>query len=285
MMIAVVRHARSPPPARPSAAPTGPWPRSSRRASRAASASARVLVHERRQQRLVQRAPVDADADRLAVVDGDAHDRLEVLVVALRADVAGVDAVLGERAAPLPGTRPAAGGRCSGSRRSAARPRPGRPACAGSPARRAAAPSLFTVTRTSSEPAWASAATCSAVASASAVSVLVIDCTTTGWREPILTPPTLTVTVSRRPGRCGSPSTSGGSGPRRPAVPTAGSTLIPADRWMSKYVIQTSSAHQGQETHQVDRALDGHADPVAGQALDDRDRDPPAVHAAGRAAR
>ena len=44
----------------------------------------------------------------------------------------------------------------------------------------AAAASLLTVMRTSSEPAWASAATWMAVASASAVSVLVIDCTTTG---------------------------------------------------------------------------------------------------------
>ena len=43
-----------------------------------------------------------------------------------------------------------------------------------------AAASLLTVMRTSSLPAWASAATCSAVASASAVSVLVIDWTTTG---------------------------------------------------------------------------------------------------------
>ena len=44
----------------------------------------------------------------------------------------------------------------------------------------AAAASLLTVTRTSSLPACASRATWIAVASESAVSVLVIDCTTTG---------------------------------------------------------------------------------------------------------
>ena len=44
----------------------------------------------------------------------------------------------------------------------------------------AAASSVFTVTRTSSEPAIARARTCRAVASTSAVSVLVIDWTTTG---------------------------------------------------------------------------------------------------------
>ena len=44
----------------------------------------------------------------------------------------------------------------------------------------AAAASLLTVMRTSSEPACARAATWMAVPSASAVSVLVIDCTTTG---------------------------------------------------------------------------------------------------------
>ena len=46
----------------------------------------------------------------------------------------------------------------------------------------AAASSVLTVTRTSSEPACASRATWIAVESGSAVSVLVIDWTTTGWR-------------------------------------------------------------------------------------------------------
>ena len=49
----------------------------------------------------------------------------------------------------------------------------------------AAASALFTVTRTISEPARASAATCCTVAAMSAVSVLVIDCTTIGASPPI----------------------------------------------------------------------------------------------------
>ena len=55
-----------------------------------------VLVHQLGQQLLVERAPVDADADRLALLDRDADDGLEVLVVPLGAHVAGVDAVLVE---------------------------------------------------------------------------------------------------------------------------------------------------------------------------------------------
>src|SRR5579863_2266661 len=64
----------------------------------------------------------------------------------------------------------------------------------------AAASSLLTVTRTSCDPARASADTWAAVAAASAVSVLVMDCTTTGWEDPIRTPPTSVVTVVRRTG-------------------------------------------------------------------------------------
>ena len=55
-----------------------------------------VRVHQLGQERLVERAPVDPDPDRLAVLDGDPDDRLEVLVVALRADVARIDPVLRE---------------------------------------------------------------------------------------------------------------------------------------------------------------------------------------------
>ena len=47
-------------------------------------------------------------------------------------------------------------------------------------------------------PARASAATCSAVASTSAVSVLVIDCTTIGAPPPSAMPPTITRRVARR---------------------------------------------------------------------------------------
>src|SRR5579883_2318846 len=59
----------------------------------------------------------------------------------------------------------------------------------------AAASSRSTVILTISEPARASAATCCAVASTSAVSVLVIDCTTMGAPPPTVTWPTFTATV------------------------------------------------------------------------------------------
>ena len=71
------------------------------------------------------------------------------------------------------------------------------------PGRRGAAASLLTVTRTSSLPAWASAATWSAVASASAVSVFVIDWTTIGAAEPTSTPPTSTSDGRPPPARAG----------------------------------------------------------------------------------
>ena len=58
--------------------------------------------------------------------------------------------------------------------------------------------SLFTVTRTISEPALCSAATCCTVEETSAVSVLVIDCTTTGASEPTRTLPIRTVGVFLR---------------------------------------------------------------------------------------
>src|ERR1044071_10356314 len=62
----------------------------------------------------------------------------------------------------------------------------------------AAASSRSTVMRTISEPALASAATWRTVESTSAVSVLVIDCTTMGAPPPTVTFPTLTATDWRR---------------------------------------------------------------------------------------
>src|SRR4051812_7986530 len=62
----------------------------------------------------------------------------------------------------------------------------------------AAASGELTVIRTISEPACASAMTWRTVASASAVSVLVIDCTTTGEPSPTATVPTFTRRVLRR---------------------------------------------------------------------------------------
>ena len=56
----------------------------------------RVRIHHLGQQLLVERPPVDADADRDVVGDRDLDDLRELLVAPLRADVAGVDPVLGE---------------------------------------------------------------------------------------------------------------------------------------------------------------------------------------------
>src|SRR6202051_4775126 len=56
----------------------------------------------------------------------------------------------------------------------------------------AADSSLLTVIRTNSDPARASALTCATVPSMSAVSVLVIDCTTIGALPPMITAPTFT---------------------------------------------------------------------------------------------
>src|SRR5687768_6822839 len=67
-----------------------------------------------------------------------------------------------------------------------------------------AASAVLTVTRTSSEPARHSSATCLTVDVMSAVSVLVIDCTTTGACPPTRTLPILTCRVMRR-----------GAGPKR----------------------------------------------------------------------
>src|ERR1700735_4197564 len=62
----------------------------------------------------------------------------------------------------------------------------------------AADSSLLTVTRTSSDPARANALTCATVPSISAVSVLVIDCTTMGEVPPMETEPTFTARECRR---------------------------------------------------------------------------------------
>src|SRR4051812_40213976 len=59
----------------------------------------------------------------------------------------------------------------------------------------AAASSRSTVMRTSSEPARANAATCAIVPSISAVSVLVMDCTTIGAPPPTAMLPTMTCVV------------------------------------------------------------------------------------------
>ena len=77
-----------------------------------------VLVHHAREQGLIERAPVDADADRLLVLDGALDHGAEVVVVlAADGDVAGIDAVLGESARGGGIFLEQHDGRCSGSRR------------------------------------------------------------------------------------------------------------------------------------------------------------------------
>ncbi len=57
-----------------------------------------VLVHQPGEQFLVERAPVDPDAHRLAVADRHLDDGAELLVLLLlEADIAGIDAIFGER--------------------------------------------------------------------------------------------------------------------------------------------------------------------------------------------
>src|ERR1019366_7264375 len=95
----------------------------------------------------------------------------------------------------------------------------------------AAAASLFTVTRTSSLPARARSATCATVAAMSAVSVLVIDWTTTGCSAPSATPPTLTVGVRRRETAVISAPESGEAELRDEAIPLGrGHRAITAQR-------------------------------------------------------
>src|SRR5712692_1461756 len=57
----------------------------------------RIGIHHLGEEILVEAAPVDTDADGLAIVDGDFHDGAEVLVVMLAAHIARIDAVLGQR--------------------------------------------------------------------------------------------------------------------------------------------------------------------------------------------
>ncbi len=61
-------------------------------------AALRVLVHDARQQRLIEAAPVHADAHRLAVAAGDLDQLRELLVApGTFADVARIDAQLVQR--------------------------------------------------------------------------------------------------------------------------------------------------------------------------------------------
>ena len=150
---------------------------------------------------LVERAPVDADAHRLVVVDRDPDDRREVLVVALGADVARVDPVLGERRGHLrvlDQQLVAVVVEVADDRHVDARGRRSLRIISGTAA---AACSLLTVTRTSCEPAcarrrpgspWRRRRRCPCSSSTGRRS---------DGRLPTSTPPTSTVTVGRRRGR------------------------------------------------------------------------------------
>ena len=88
-----------------------------------------VLVHQPRQQFLIERAPVDADAHRLVVFDRHLDDLRELrIALVLEADIAGIDAVFVERLGAARMLGQAACGRCNGSRRRSARRRPSAPA-------------------------------------------------------------------------------------------------------------------------------------------------------------
>src|SRR3989304_8338386 len=58
----------------------------------------RILVHEAGEKLLVEASPIHPDAHRLAVPKGDLDDLGELPVaLVLEADIAGIDAVFGER--------------------------------------------------------------------------------------------------------------------------------------------------------------------------------------------
>ncbi len=153
-----------------------------------------VLVHEAGQQFLVERAPVDPDAHRLVVAIGDLDERRELrIALGLEADIARIDAILRQRlgAGRMIGEELVADIVEVAHQRHVIAHRGEAVADDGTAA---ALSSRSTVMRTISEPARASCMTWRTVASISAVSVLVIDWTTTGAPPPTITPPTLTPT-------------------------------------------------------------------------------------------
>ena len=111
----------------------------------------------------------------------------------------------------------------------------------------AAASGMFTVMRTISEPASASAMHCAAVPAASVVSVLVIDCTTTGAPPPTCTAPgplpTRTPTV-----RCTRITDMGTPGRRRDRRPSASIYLPSANTSSPMKCSMTASASGGGST-------------------------------------
>src|SRR5262245_13179884 len=145
----------------------------------------------------------------------------------------------------------------------------------------AAAASVLTVIRTSSDPACASWATWSAVASGSAVSVFVIDWTTIGCVLPTGTPPTWTVTVGRRRGRRPSPSTSTPASTVASRPPSrftrSGSLHCAADSGDVEIRDPDQEGEQEPEADEVRQPLGLDADPRPGDLLDHEHEHAPAV--------
>ena len=174
--------------ARPTAAPSAPAPRASPRARRigAARLGSRPSA---RQQLLIERAPIGADAHRLAILQRHLDDGGELRVLlSLKPTLPGLMRYLSSACAQA-GGRPAACGRCSENRRSAARRRPTAQPLADmrDGGRR------FVAIDGDAHEFGAGARERRDLArgtSTSAVSVLVIDCTTIGAPPPTVTPPT-----------------------------------------------------------------------------------------------
>src|SRR5580658_1384126 len=141
----------------------------------------------------------------------------------------------------------------------------------------AAASSLLTVTRTSSDPARDSAAHCWTVEGTSAVSVLVMDCTTMGASEPTRTPPTTTVTVFLR-GIIAMETISLSRGERGTAATTADSSA-PAQS-LRQVVVDDHDGEQHQEDERglVDALFDAQADVAPHESFDEKEQDHAAIH-------
>ena len=155
----------------------------------------RILVHQLGEQLLVERAPVGADPHRLVVLVGDLDDvgKLRVALV-LETDIAGIDAVLVERL----GTGGIFRQQLVADVMEIADQRRIDAALAQAVAdMRNGGGGFLAVDRDAHHfgPARERAATWAIVPSISAVSVLVIDCTTIGAPPPTATWPTLTWVV------------------------------------------------------------------------------------------
>ena len=78
----------------------------------------RVLVHQPREQVLIEASPIHADPHRLAVTERDLDDLGELLVaLVLETDIAGIDAIFVECLRRTPDARATAYGRCNENRR------------------------------------------------------------------------------------------------------------------------------------------------------------------------